>query len=234
MIIRTILAALLLGGGAATASLFGQQTCNGLFAFQQGAVLEYAHLDSKGKLLNKSQHEVKSLSATPDGGVAAEVRQVLSNEKGKTISDNVYHVKCLNNTLTMDLSDLVPPQSKEAFANMEVSITGDELSLPDNLKEGQSLPDASTEIKGGTGGVTLFTLSMAITDRKVGKQEKIKTPAGEFDCIKLTYSMQLKMMVAKSFSVTEWRAPGIGVVRQENYDKKGNLDSVMELAALKK
>ena len=129
---------------------------------------------------------------------------------------------------------MLNPAMQQSFANMEVSIEGEDLTIPKKLTEGQELPDASTNIKAGTGGINIVNMTVNITDRRVLGKESVTTPAGTFDCYKVTQTTDVKMMLGKEFSSIEYYAEGIGVVRSETYDKKGNLDGYMELTSFEK
>ncbi len=71
----------------------------------------------------------------------------------------------------------------------------------------------------------MFTMNVDIKNRKVDKFEKITTTAGTFDCVKISYDIEMKMLFTIKASAIQWFAKNVGVVRQENYNKKGKLDS---------
>ncbi|CCY91786.1 uncharacterized protein BN461_02181 [Bacteroides sp. CAG:1076] len=51
--------------------------------------------------------------------------------------------------------------------------------------------------------------------------ETISTPAGQFDCVKVTYSMKMKFfMFSDESQITEWYAKGVGLVKQEEKGRK--------------
>ena len=51
--------------------------------------------------------------------------------------------------------------------------------------------------------------------------ETISTPAGKFDCVKVTYSMKVKFfMFSDESQVTEWYAKGVGLVKHEESSRK--------------
>lgn len=206
-----------------------QTTCQGYFAFDNGATLEYSTYDKKGALQLQSVQKIVKVENTADGAVEAVIDTKTTDSKGKSPMEGQFKVRCKDNTLIMDMSSMLGPQGASAFANLEVSITGDDLQLPANLTPGQTLPDASAQIKAGTGGVSLITMNMTIRDRKVVAKETLQTPAGSFECVKMTYVAETKMLGTKAIETAIWYADGVGMIRQESYDKKGALDSKMEL-----
>ena len=65
------------------------------------------------------------------------------------------------------------------------------------------------------------TLTMNVTNRKVEGKESITTPAGTWDCFKITSKSKIHMKmgpigVPMNFDSTEWFAPGFGVVKTES------------------
>ncbi|NUO01113.1 MAG: hypothetical protein HUU01_10920, partial [Saprospiraceae bacterium] len=148
--------------------------------------------------------------------------------------DGQFTVRCKDNTLFTDMTSLLGAQGAGAFANLEVSITGDELQIPANLTPGQTLPDATAQIKAGTGGVALITMNLTVRNRKAIAKETLQTSAGSFECIKITYTTETKMLGTKSIETAAWYADGVGLIRQESYDKKGAVESKIELTKFEK
>lgn len=210
------------------------QDCSDFFQFQKGVSFEYGYFDKKDKMEGRSVHEVEFVQDTDEGGVEAQVKTSLYDKKDELAHEGKYIVGCKDNTLKMDVTSLMGPDMTQAFAQMEVTITGDDLQLPSKLEVGQTLPDANTRIEAGSGGMKILTMTFDVTDRKVEAKEKVETPAGSFDCYKISHTMRSKMLIVKTFSVTEWYAEGVGVVLSETYDKKGNLESSMKLLSYKK
>ena len=129
---------------------------------------------------------------------------------------------------------MVNPAMQQSLANMEVSIEGTELALPSTLTVGQERPDASTTIKAGSNGVTIINMTVNVTNRKVLSREELTTPAGTFNCYKITQDTDVKMMIAKTMTSIDYYAEGVGMVRSETYDKKGNLEGYTELTKFEK
>jgi hypothetical protein len=82
------------------------------------------------------------------------------------------------------------------------------------------------------GGMAM-NMIMDIVDRKVEAAESMTTPAGTFDCMKLTQTEKMDMGMMKTTSSSkEWLAMGIGIVRQEHYNDKGELTGYMILTSV--
>lgn len=79
-------------------------------------------------------------------------------------------------------------------------------------------------------------MSMAYSNGAVAGFETVKVPAGTFDnCIKITYADRVVMPgnTEKLFA-TAWYAPGVGLVKEENADKKGKVLKTTELTEIVK
>ena len=71
---------------------------------------------------------------------------------------------------------------------------------------------------------------MDISDRMIAARERLETPAGAFDCLKITYNILSQIGFVKvNMSATEWYSPEYGTIRSETYNKKGKLVSYMVL-----
>ncbi|MEQ8627533.1 hypothetical protein [Ekhidna sp.] len=201
------------------------QCDDSFFPFTEGVSFEQTAYDKKGKEQGKSMSEVVSV----DGSTAV-VKNVYFDKKGKEMADGDYSIVCEGNTIKMDFNNFIPEGMLDQYGDAEVSVEGDFITIPDNLQVGQTLPD-------GTGTITIkmtstaamnITMDMTITDRKVEKKETLDTPAGSFESFKITQTTIMKMNMMGMSKTTEtsaasWYAKGVGMVRNENYDKKGSL-----------
>ena len=62
-----------------------------------------------------------------------------------------------------------------------------------------------------------------LSHRKVVGKESITTPAGTFDCIKLSYEVQTQILSSVSGSAIEWYAADVGIVKTVSYNKTGKM-----------
>jgi hypothetical protein len=128
----------------------------------------------------------------------------------------------------MDMRRFVPQEQLEMFKSYEVKLEGENLELPSRLAEGQSLKSGWITLT-AVGSPLPLILNVNITDRKVEGKETITTPAGTFTCWKISSksSLQVKMGINMNlnFSIVEWMAEKVGLVKSEMYDKKGALSS---------
>lgn len=213
-------------------NLFAQD-CAAFFPFEKGATLEYTFYDAKGKVSTVSNQRVVILDDAGAEGLTAQVEAVLSDKNGKEQSKGNYNMVCKDNTLYMDVTAMMP-QMTQAFSGMEMQVTGDQMQLPAKLTAGQTLLDAHLEIKASSGGMSLMKMTIDVTERKVEGKESITTVLGTYDVYKISYTTNTKMLIGKTFKTNAWYAPKIGMIKQENYDKKGNLEGSMILTKFSK
>ncbi len=62
-------------------------------------------------------------------------------------------------------------------------------------------------------------MTVNITDRKVGKEEVLHTPAGEFNCFIITQTISTKSIVSMEVNSKEWYSEGTGMIKSETYRK---------------
>ncbi|MGB8192458.1 MAG: hypothetical protein WCF67_11095, partial [Chitinophagaceae bacterium] len=65
------------------------------------------------------------------------------------------------------------------------------------------------------------TLTLNVTDRKVEAKESVTTPAGTWECYKISSKNKIHVKmgpigIPMNMEVTEWFAPGFGVVKTES------------------
>ena len=117
----------------------------------------------------------------------------------------------------------VPQESMQAFKDMEVEVTSDELQIPAVLTVGQLLPDAKFELKTKNSPIPM-NMTFNMTDRKVEGKETVTTPAGTFDCVKILYNTQSKMtMMNMNFKNVQYLSEKYGAVKTESYKANGSL-----------
>ena len=203
-------------------TVFGQNECSTYFPFEEQKILEYTNYDKKGKFASKSISKVTVVDDI-DNGLEAQLETQILDEQQEVLTEGSYQVKCLDNELRIDVSNLMSPEMTASFSHLEVSITGEPFTLPSSLEPGLTLPDASNVIKAGSGGVNFMNITIDATNRKVEEVEVIRTPAGQFDAVRISYDLQMKMLIKKSFKVVQWYAKDVGMVKSESYNAKGKL-----------
>ncbi len=177
----------------------------------------------------QSSSKIKIINKENSGGkekidVSAEV---FDNKNKSTIKFD-YSVWCDGSTFYIDMKSTLGTLNMKDLGNFKIESTN--MQFPAHMEAGQSLPDASISLK--MDGPVNMGVSTQITNRKVVGNEKVTTPAGTFDCIKISYDLFSKVSFIKTEGhAVEWYAPNTGLVRSETYDKKNKLTGYNELTS---
>ncbi|MGB3777656.1 MAG: hypothetical protein WA960_04810 [Tunicatimonas sp.] len=196
--------------------------------------------DKKDKLQATSQYTIAAVAET-DNGYEATVNSKTLDKKGELIGGGDFTVICEDGQLKMDMQRLLTSLTQlQNTQGMNVEIEGDHIIIPASLSVGEVLPESTTTIKVGMEGMsmTMNTTTVTIRDRTVAAQEDVTTPAGTFPCYKVTYVMNASvetMGISREmvYTGTEWLSEGVGMVRNEQYDKKDKLSSYSVLTVFK-
>ncbi len=218
--------------------------CGKLVFFQPGAEIEATSYDKEGK--ETSKQYTKILSVTNEGGFTVanvEGRDTDVDGEIKTTTVN-YNYKCDGNKIYFDVASMFRTAEKEQDASFESSL----IEYPINVKEGEVLPDATGTMHSVRDGKKM-TLKFIYKNRKVEGMEKVTTPAGTWNCYKLSNSvesemdipgmdektkeMMKKMQEGMKATTTTWFAPDFGIVKMEMY-MNGELKSRNEVTSVKK
>lgn len=197
--------------------------CNDYYVFEQGNEWTYEHFNNKGKSSGKNLQQVTAYEKTGTGFIAT-VKSVMFNDKGKKMMEGDLEMRCENSTLIMDMRKFIPEEQQKAFGSYEMKMEAENLELPSKLSVGQSLKNGSITLT-AVGSPIPMKLSVEITNRKVEGKETITTPAGTFECYKITSKSvsktQMGMNMTFEFSSTEWITEKVGLVKNESFDKNG-------------
>ncbi len=203
----------------------GYAQCNNPFyEFKEGTRLYMQNFDGNNKLQGKSETYIKKVDKTSTGYKAV-VEMKVYDKDNKVLSEGEYGMECDNGTVKMDLSSLVPTKSLMAFGNMEIKMEMKEMEIPPDLHPGQKLKDASLTLSTVNSPIQI-SMQIDMKNRVVEGKEKIETPAGSFDCYKLTYDMVMDFMMGSTrMKNVQYITKKFGAVRTETYDSDGKLQS---------
>ncbi len=221
-------------------------SCTDFIWFKTGAMMEFETKDSKGKSLNKSRTEI---SKVHNEGALTVAEAIASDGEGNSFT---MQFKCAGDKMYMDFGSLIKQAMQQAgqegadnasiqraMDNTEIGFSDGFMDFPKSMYPGQVLQDVSVSINSSPTPQLSIEMVSTLTDRKVIAKETVTTEAGSFDCLKISgvrkSSMKIMGMNKKMPSIVEhmWFAPGIGVVKQEDYDEKGKLGTSTHLTAYK-
>ncbi len=204
------------------------------FPTKEGMVLVYKNFDKKDKVTGVVKYTIKDVNIKGKNIDITYLFESFDN-KEKIIYKEEITVHQKGDVMYIDMGKFL---NKAAFQQngsipAEVEVNGNNMELPLNPSPGQTLPDSFIEMALKMGFVNL-KMTANVTNRLVEAIEDISVSGGSFKCFKLssdvnTVALGIKIQ-AKSI---EWYAKGIGVVKSENYDKKGNLTGRTELVEVR-
>jgi len=197
--------------------------CNDYYVLEQGTEWTYENFNKNGKTAGKNQQKVTAYEKTGNG-FKATINSVIFSDKGKKVMEGDLEMTCENGVMIMDMRKFIPEEQQKAFSSYEMKMESENLELPSKLSVGQTLKNGSITMT-TVGSPIPMNMSVQITDRKVVGKETITTPAGTYECYKITSksNTQTKMGINMSFefSSTEWIAEKVGMVKSESFDKNG-------------
>lgn len=200
-----------------------------------GTELHYKMTNSKGKTMSSYTQKLLSVKNKGEETIYSMLQTTMDgNSDSEILMQDTIEFRCKGNEFYIDMDKYLNQKQMEAFQDMEVKVTTDDLIYPPKLSPGQKLKDGSITIS-LEGGMMNMNLTTNIINRKVEAHENVSTPAGEFKCYKLSEDIQSKTgFVNVLMRNVIWISKDIGTVRSESYNKKGKLTSVTELVKIVK
>lgn len=227
---------LLFSAAALVAFGFAPDGCDNLIFFKEGTKTTLSHYNDDGKPTGATKTTYKNVSRS---GGKVSVTAVTENydKKGKLSTSSDWAMHCENGTLSIDLKSMMPQQQADAYKDFELQVEGMEKEFPSSLAVGSTLKDANVKFtvnaKGGT-PMPMMNMSLQITNRKVEAKENIATPAGTFECFRISEDSEMKTIFKVRSKNIYWFSYEVGVVKLEVYKENGKLMTKSELTELTK
>ena len=207
-------------------TLHAQEVCSDWYPLQKDTKFQITSYDKGG---DKKSAVIDYLVKDSNSDRAL-LSYSVSDKKGEVVAESEYEIFCENDGISIAFESLGAPGIMEQYEDMEVEVSGTNLFLPNSLLDGQQLPDSNMKMTVNMSPIKL-NMTVDITNRRVEGSETVTTPAGTFDCIILAYDFVTKMGIKVSGSAKQWIAKGVGMVKQEDRNKKGKIISRSELTA---
>lgn len=203
------------------------------FPTKEGTVLMYKTFDKKDKLSGTVKYTIKHLSVNgSDMDITYQIESI--DPKDKLVFKEEITIQQKGDKLYFDMSNFINKAAfqQEGVIPAEIEITGNNMEVPSNPNPGDLLPDAHVEMALKMGFVNM-KMSAYVTNRKVEAIEDITVAAGTFKGYKFSCDVNSTVMGIKvSSKNNDWYAKGVGIVKSENYDKNGKLQSRTELVEM--
>lgn len=204
------------------------------FPTKEGMVLTYKSFDKKDKVSGVTKYTIEKVNISGNDIDITYLCEVLDNKEKLVFKEEItVHQK--GDVLYIDMGNFLNKAAfqQEGSIPAEVEVKGNNMEIPLNPVPGQTLPDANIEMAMKMGFVNM-KMSADITNRKVEAIEEISVTGGSFKCYKFSGDVNTVAMGIKVQAKTiDWFAKGIGSVKTESYDKKGNLSGRTELVEVK-
>lgn len=221
----------------ATLSSFGYlvNDCGGLIFFKEGTSTVMTSYNEGGKVTGSAKNIYTGVTKTAAGAVV-KAQQENFDKKGKSTSKSEFTITCDHGNLIFDMKMMMPQEQADSYKDMEMTIEGNNKELPSDFVVGSSLKDATIKFKFKTKeGVemSMMNMSFMITNRKVEAKGTITTPAGTFECYKLTEDIEMKTIFAMKMKSATWFNAQSGTIRTETYKENGKFAGKSELTEIK-
>ena len=203
------------------------------FCTTQGTELHYVNYDEAGQSLSNETVTVYNVVKNASGESAQYLAKIVTNKTKNNTSYTLYNWNYDGNVTTCqeDLmygpyikSDSDPAKydskARQAMAE-ELKLKGDNsFTMIKHASAGESIPDRTYSLI-----FNMLKNEINISGAAYMGEEKVSTTAGKFDCIKISYLKRTKIVLkTETVRVTEWYAEGIGLVKSESYNTKGEPD----------
>lgn len=217
-----------------TFSFAQAQSCSDYYPMSKGTTYELTKYDKKDRLESVITNTVINFQKNGSTETAT-ISSITTDKNGKESLNSEYTISCDGKGTTIDLNTLLKNriEATQTNSDIESEITGTNPFTPNNLTVGQDLPDSNMKMDFHAGDINM-SFGANSTDRKVVGKEQITVPAGTFDCIIITAKNEIKMLITKHTTSKIWIAEGVGVVKEETYNKKGHLESYEVLTKFNK
>lgn len=215
-----------------TTNLFSQE-CVFYSPVEKGTVLKHSNYDKKDKLTGTSIQTVID-NYVKEGVQTVKIRNEYQDVEMDSVFMTELEMKCKDGRYYVDMESYIGESTLTPYSNMETTFEVENMTIPAELKTGDILDNGRVTVVVSNNGMKIMTISVNISNRKVEAKEDITTPAGTFECYKISYDISTKMLITIKASTVEWYAKNVGVVKSESYNKKGKLTGYTVLTEFQK
>ena len=203
------------------------------FCTTQGTELHYVNYDEAGQSLSNETVTVYNVVKNASGESAQYLAKIVTNKTKNNTSYTLYNWNYDGNVTTCQEDLMYGPyiksnsdpakydsKARQAMAE-ELKLKGDNsFTIKKHASAGESIPDRTYSLI-----FNMLKNEINISGAAYMGEEKVSTTAGKFDCIKISYLKRTKIVLkTETVRVTEWYAEGIGLVKSESYNTKGEPD----------
>ncbi|GAB2535546.1 TapB family protein [Rufibacter soli] len=189
---------------------------------------------NKGTLSNQVTQQAKA----EDGAYVTTFKSTRQGKTNRSQSAEEFRIRCTNDTLYLDAMLLLREQALKAFEGKDFDYLPTDIAYPQQLKVGQRLPNGGLGVRVRSANTTITKMSMVAQNRQVVGRETIKTPAGTFDCFKITYEYAvvmdaMGMALKDTYKVEEYFSLEHGLIKCQFTTKTGKKAKGLELISFR-
>ncbi|WP_400190818.1 hypothetical protein [Hymenobacter sp. B81] len=227
---------------AATAPVAAAPDCRQPFGLCDGTELTYRLTNEKNKLEGVQVLKVARISqhaAEKKSPAYAEalLKSSLYDASNRLLRNDEFVYLCRNDTVLTDGRLLLDPALLSSFRDRRFAYEPQHLPWPNQPVAGP-LPGGRLIVQVSSPSTDIARVVTTVSQRQVSGPVATTTPAGTFQCYKVEaryeYATELRPDLTRRTvkRVTDYYAPGTGLVRTEMRDADGELDRVAELVKL--
>jgi hypothetical protein len=196
------------------------QNCKNYLLLQNNKRVEMTVYNRKGKEDGKQIWQVSNVKSSGKT-TSATLNTEFFDGKGKSINKGASEVLCNGSALQINMKMMLSEAQLKQMKNATVSANAQYIDYPTSIKEGDQLPDGYMNLDYTMDGGMKAAIEINVTERRVGSKESVTSPAGTWECFKITSNQKIVSKVAGigipiKMEVTEWYAPGVGVIKTES------------------
>jgi hypothetical protein len=209
------------------------QECTFYFPTQPETVLEYGQFDAKGRMNSVIRKKVIKSEKTADGYLVVAHKEVFDNQDSLVFEDNV-EMKCFGGEFFVDMSCYYHHLQLDQYAGKEILIESDTLTIPNDPKPGMLPSFVTSRVSILEDGIPVKNMVVNVYFRIVQGYEDVITPAGTFNCLKISYEVETIVNQKVKSKGVEWFSKEAGLVKRETFELNGKLIEKIELRSLTK
>ncbi|SEK73414.1 hypothetical protein SAMN04487910_0976 [Aquimarina amphilecti] len=216
-----------------TITINAQNNCSQFYPSKEGTKITIQHFNKKNKLTSETNYEVLEVNSSGSDSKIKMNMSVNDSKKQKIIAETQFTAICNGGTTTLDPESIISPGLFKQYKDMEYSIEGIGIDIPNSISVGQQLPDGQVTMSVDA-GIMSIDMTVDLKKRKVESKERVTTSAGSFDCYVITYinETNMSMGMKQIFHVKQWVSKGVGLVQQETTKANGKLLSKSVLSRI--
>jgi len=206
------------------------QDCSNYYYLQNNKTIEMTITNKKGNESGKMTYTISD-SKKSGSSASATLHSEFVDAKGKSITKGTNNVKCENGMMQMDMKVFIPPAQLEQMKSGTASASDVYLEYPASMNIGDQLKDGQLNMDYESVSGLKSSIEISITQRKVEGKESVTTTAGTWECFKISAHNKILAKIANigipiNMDVTEWFAPGFGIVKTESRTGKTEITSI--------